>query len=50
MTWFEAREVDSEDDVDCPFLACLKHHALKATAFHFAASNPQKVMFCHSRQ
>lgn len=45
MTWWEARELDSEGDVSRPFLGCLEHHTLKTTAFHFAASNPEKVMF-----
>ncbi len=50
MPRWKARELDSEDDVSHPFLGCLKHYALKATAFHFAASNPEKVMFYNSRQ
>ncbi len=46
----EARELESEDDVSHPFLGCLKHYALKATAFHFAASHPENDVFYNFRQ
>ena len=45
MTRWEARELDSEDDNSHTFLGCLKHHALKATAFRFAASNQKGSCF-----
>lgn len=50
MTRWEARGLDSKDQVSHPFLGGLEHYALKATAFHFAASNPEKVMFYNTRQ
>lgn len=50
MTRWEARELDSEHDNSHAFLGCLKCHELKATAFRFAASNPEQVMFYNSGQ